>query len=239
MLRGDLVGDVRALLQRGAEDHWARLRANVRHAMTARRQDVVAISALTGLASGTVRGFLQGRPSSIRNVLLIAESVGYTLAELDQPPDLFRQRASQSGVGGDGDGIGRSLVAFERATTGMAILLLDGTIVKVNRRLREILGYEEGELIGAQAELFLVQSEEDRAARSAEWGAGRAVSERLSRLRRKDGSLVPALVSALLVRDEDEQPHYVVARGSPVATATGPEASSDEPGVSDSSIPPE
>ena len=165
-----------------------------------------------------MRGFLQGRPSSIRNVLLVAEAIGHTLAELDQPPDQSRERARGPRDAGDGDGIGPSLLAFERAATGMAILLLDGTIVKVNRRLREILGYEEGELIGAPAEMFTVQSEEDRAARSAEWEASGAVSERLSQLRRKDGSLVPALTSALLVRDEHGQPRYVIARGAPVTT---------------------
>ena len=217
LLRGDLVADVRRLLERGADDHWSWLRDNVRHALTVRGQDAVAVSALTGLAPGTVRGFLHGRPSSIRNVLLIAEAVGYTLADLDQPPDEFLQRAFQQLGSIDGDGIGPSLLAFDRASTGMAILLLDGTIVKVNRRLRDILGYEEGELIGASAEKFsLPQSEAHRAARSAEWAAVGAVSERLSQLRRRDGSLVPAMTSALLVRDEHGQPHYVIARAAPV-----------------------
>lgn len=233
VLRGDLVDDVRRLLERGADDHWGWLRENVRHALSSRRQDVVAVSALTGLAPGTVRGFLNGRPSSIRNVLLIAEAVGYTLAELDQSPDEFRQRATQPGIGADADGIGPSLVAFERAAMGMAILLLDGCIVKVNRQLRQILGYEEGDLIGAQAEAFIVQSDEDRAARSAEWEAGGAVSERLSQLRCKDGSLVPALISALLLRDQDGQPQYVLARGAPVATRIEADGSPSRHGTRD------
>src|SRR5687768_10831905 len=95
--RGDLVHDVRRVLQRGAEEHAQRLRDNIRHALAARRQDAVAVSALTGVAPGTVRGFLNGRPSSIRNVLLIAEAIGYTLAELDQSPEAFRSRVLAEG----------------------------------------------------------------------------------------------------------------------------------------------
>jgi len=51
-----------------------------------RREDVIAMSALTGLAPGTVRGFINGRPSSVNNVLLMAEAVGYTLAEARPAP---------------------------------------------------------------------------------------------------------------------------------------------------------
>jgi hypothetical protein len=49
------------------------IRENVRDTLRARRQDPGTVAALTGLAPGTVRGFLKGRPSSIDNVLLIAE----------------------------------------------------------------------------------------------------------------------------------------------------------------------
>ncbi len=102
VVRGDLVADVRRLLQSGAADHGAWIRENVRHALRARRQDAGAVAALTGLAPGTVRGFLNGRPSSIDNVLLIAEAIGHTLATLDQPPAQFRQSLDDrsDGVGG-------------------------------------------------------------------------------------------------------------------------------------------
>lgn len=102
VVRGDLVADVRRLLQSGAADHGAWIRENVRHALRARRQDPGAVAALTGLAPGTVRGFLNGRPSSIDNVLLIAEAIGYTLAKLDQPPEQFRQCVDDRRDGTDG-----------------------------------------------------------------------------------------------------------------------------------------
>src|SRR5918992_4384965 len=111
MLRGNLVEDVRRLLRSGAEDHARWIRDNVRQAITARRQDAVSISALTGLAPGTVRGFLNGRPSSIDNVLVIAQATGYTLAELDQPPDEFRLRLDGLHGGVDSGGVGGCLAA--------------------------------------------------------------------------------------------------------------------------------
>jgi PAS domain S-box-containing protein len=219
--RGDLVQDVRALLQRGAEDHAQWLRDNLRHALIARNQDAVAVSALTGVAPGTVRGFLNGRPSSIHNVLLMAEAIGYTLAELDRPPEEFRQRVDTPRHGADGGAIGASLLAFDESPTPMAILLLDATIVKVNRQLRELLGYDDGELVGASGGDFSVRSDEDRAERSDELAATDAIHARVTQLRRKDGSLVSALTSALVVRDDDGEPRYVIARAAPISEASG------------------
>ena len=215
VMRGDLVPDVRALLQRGAEDHGQWLRENLRHALTARKQNAIAVSALTGVAPGTVRGFLNGRPSSIHNVLLMAEAIGYTLADLDRPPEEFRQRVDARGDGADGGAIGASLLAFDESPTPMAILLLDGTIVKVNRQLRELLGYDEGELVGTPGGALSVRSAEDWADRSDELAATDAVHARVTQLRRKDGGLVSAVTSALVVRDEEGEPRYVIARAAP------------------------
>jgi PAS domain S-box-containing protein len=210
--RGNLVHDVRRLLSSGAQEHARWIRENVRHALVVHRQDPVAVSALTGLAVGTVRGFLRGRPSSIDNVLRIVEAVGYSLADLDRPPEEFLRLTHGPATGLDASAIGASLLAFEESPTPMAILLLDGTIVKVNRELRDLLGYEEGELIGAASATFSAVSEEDRASRSEELAATDAVSGRPSQLRRKDGSLVSVVASAVVVRDDDGEPRYVIAR---------------------------
>jgi PAS domain S-box-containing protein len=214
--RGDLVLDVRRLLEKGADDHLAWIRTNIRNALAQRGRDAVAVAALTGLAPGTVRGFLNGRPSSIRNVLLIAEAIGHTLAELDQPPVLFAQRdPSDTGRRAAEGAIGPSLLAFDESAAAMAILLPDGRIVKVNRRLRQLLGYEEGDLVGSPAATYLVDAESDRAERQADLAAGDVMPQRVRRLRRKDGSLVTAVTSAVVVRDDDGQPRYVIARAAP------------------------
>ena len=213
--RGDLVQDVRRLLQGGAEGHGRWLRENLRRAVVVRRQDAVAIAALTGLAPGTVRGFLNGRPSSIDNVLTIVEAVGYTLAELDQPPEQFRHYAQARLDNVPGGSIGASLLAFDASPTPMAITLFDGKIMKVNRELRELLGYEDGELIGKPASTFSDSSDAQLTERTDELAATDVTQGRLTRLRRKDGSLVSVLSSAVVVRDQDGRPRYVIARAAP------------------------
>lgn len=215
LLRGNLVQDVRRLIRGGAGDHATWLRENLRHALVVRRQDAVAIAALTGLAPGTIRGFLKGRPSSIDNVLTIVEAVGYTLAELDQPPEQFRRHELARFEGVDGGAIGASLLAFDESPTPMALMMSDGTILKANRELRELLGYEEGELIGAPASRFSASTVVQLAERTDEMSATDSVHGRLTRLRRKDGSLVSVVSSALVVRDGDGEPRYVIARASP------------------------
>jgi PAS domain S-box-containing protein len=225
LLRGDLVQEVRRLLQSGARDHGGWIRENLRHALVARREDPIAVSALTGLAVGTVRGFLKGRPSSLDNVLLMAEAVGYALAELDHPPDEFRKHVDTRGGGKDGTAaIGASLLAFDEAPTAMAIVLLDGRIVKVNRCLLDLLGYGEGELVGAQVSALSMSTDEALADRRSELDATDAVRSRVSQLRRKDGSIVKAVTSAVVVRDQSGEPRYVITRAAPVDNGKGPSA---------------
>jgi PAS domain S-box-containing protein len=226
-MSGELVQDVRRLVQRGAAVRGEWLRKNIRHALRARKDDPAAVSTLTGLAPGTVSGFLGGRSSSIDNVLLIAEAVGYPLAELDQPPDEFEQHVDARREGGRGSAIGASLLAFDESPMAMAVVLIDGTVVKVNRQLRELLGYEEGELIGASAAMLSETSEEYQAQQWAELMAAGAIRGRESMLRHKDGSLLRAVISTLLVRDDDGQARYVITRAARADPANDTNRSDD------------
>lgn len=243
LLRGDLVDDVRRLIKGGADDHAAWLRENLRHALVVRRQDAVAIAALTGLAPGTIRGFLKGRPSSIDNVLTIVEAVGYTLAELDQPPEQFRRHAQARLDGVVGGAIGTSLLAFDESPTPMALMMFDGTIVKVNRELRRLLGYEDAELIGQPAATFSDSSDAQIAERRDEMTTTDVVHGRVTSLRRKDGSLASVVSSAIVVRDGDGQARYVIARASPSqleahAGADGPATLMPVEAFEDRGLPP-
>ncbi len=214
MIAGDLVQDVRRLLQSGADDHGRWLRENLRLALANRREDPVAVSALTGLAPGTVRGFLNGRPSSINNVLLMAEAVGYTVAELDRPPAEFQRYVETRHGSSEVGSLAASLLAFDESPTAMAVMLLDGTIVKVNHRLRELLGYGEGELIGAPTSTFSTRTEADLADQQGEMAETGVIRRRASQLRRKDGALVDVVSSAVVIRDTGGQPRYVIARAA-------------------------
>lgn len=99
---GTLVTEVRRLIETGATDRLRWIRANTRTAMAATGQDAVTISALTGVAVGTVRGFLGHTDTSIKNVLMIAVALGLSVADLEQPPGEFAdllasRRTSHSG----------------------------------------------------------------------------------------------------------------------------------------------
>jgi hypothetical protein len=86
---GTLVSEVRRLIVTGAAERLRWIRSNTRAAMAASGQDAVTISALTGVAVGTVRGFLGNTDTSIKNVLMIAVALGLTVADLERPPEEF------------------------------------------------------------------------------------------------------------------------------------------------------
>ena len=86
---GTLVSEVRRLIDTSAVERLGWVRANAGAAMAATGQDAVTISALTGVAVGTVKGFLDHTDTSIKNVLLIAMALGLDLADLERHPDEF------------------------------------------------------------------------------------------------------------------------------------------------------
>jgi hypothetical protein len=86
---GTLVSEVRRLIVTGAAERLRWIRSNTRAAMVASGQDAVTISALTGVAVGTVRGFLGNTDTSIKNVLMIAVALGLTVADLERTPEEF------------------------------------------------------------------------------------------------------------------------------------------------------
>jgi hypothetical protein len=99
---GTLVVEVRRLIETAAIERLGWIRANARTAMEASRQDAVTISALTGIAVGTVKGFLEQRDTSITNVVLIAVALGLSVADLERAPADFaailsRRRTPESG----------------------------------------------------------------------------------------------------------------------------------------------
>lgn len=63
----------------------------MRTAMDATDHDPAMIHAVSGVSSGTVRNFLNGTDSSLSNVLLIAQTLGFALGDLEQPPDEFAE----------------------------------------------------------------------------------------------------------------------------------------------------
>ncbi len=92
---GTLVSEVRRLIDTAATERLGWIRANTRTAMAATGQDAVTLSALTGVAVGTVKGFLANTDSSIKNVVMIAVALGLTVADLERPPQAFEAHLRQ------------------------------------------------------------------------------------------------------------------------------------------------
>jgi len=101
-------------------------------------------------------------------------------------------------------------LAFETAAVGMAIVSLDGRFLIANRRLTELLGYNEGELDGASASV--ITHPDDRAHSVATFRqlyAGKIPLARLEkRIYHRTGRLVWAQITVSVVRDAHGKPLY-------------------------------
>jgi PAS domain S-box-containing protein len=107
----------------------------------------------------------------------------------------------------------RYRATIEHATIGIANLTLDGHFISVNERLCEILGHSAEELTRTSlGNILAPEGPGDLDLRLSELGEGRGASfAREARGRRHDGTTIWLHVAISLVRDEDEQPHELVA----------------------------
>jgi PAS domain S-box-containing protein len=122
------------------------------------------------------------------------------------PDDAARLQALAASLG----------IGFEHATVGMALLDLDGRVVRANRPLCELVGRSAAELAG-RSMLELVRLE-DRAelvgqvtAALAPGGAGLRPASRCVLTGRRGGRAVEVTGSVTVLRDEDGEPRALLA----------------------------
>ncbi|OGA70257.1 MAG: hypothetical protein A3G81_27010 [Betaproteobacteria bacterium RIFCSPLOWO2_12_FULL_65_14] len=103
--------------------------------------------------------------------------------------------------------------SFELASSGIAHVDLGGHFMRVNRRLTEILGYTEAELIGRSVkEVSYVEDRNLTDAVRARVRAGELESARFEkRYVRKHGGIVWVNLGVALVRDSGGTPQYEIA----------------------------
>jgi PAS domain S-box-containing protein len=103
---------------------------------------------------------------------------------------------------------------FSQAAVGITHTALDGTLLRVNPKFCELMGYTEAELAGRNF-LELTHGEDRACAASLMQelirgrGGERVTAEKRSL--RKDGSVIWVLLSAAMVRDADGKPAYFVS----------------------------
>ena len=115
--------------------------------------------------------------------------------------------------------------AFENASTGVALVGLDRRFLRVNRALREMLGYSEEEFL--RKTLPEITHPDDRELsrnRSERLIAGDAGAEILEkRYVRKDGETLWVLSSVSMVRDPEGKPSHFVAQFQDITQRKGVE----------------
>jgi len=102
---------------------------------------------------------------------------------------------------------------FELAATGIAHVSLDGRFLRVNRRLCEMFGYEESELIGRSVKDLSHPEDRDVTDEAlAELRLGDLGSARFEkRYLRKDGSLLWVALTVALARDAAGAPQHEIS----------------------------
>ena len=104
--------------------------------------------------------------------------------------------------------------AFDDAATGMALVALDGTFLRVNRAYCQMLGYQEDELL--RLDVRAITHTDDIYEGMSR--VPRLVSGELSisylekRYLRKDGTLLWGSLTSSLVRDDNGSPLYLIAQ---------------------------
>jgi PAS domain S-box-containing protein len=104
--------------------------------------------------------------------------------------------------------------AFRYAAIGMSIVALDGRWLKVNKSLCDLVGFSEDELLGLSfQEITHPEDLEEDLGHIEQLIAGEIDAYQMEkRYIRKDGSVVPVLLSVSLVRDRDGAPARLVSQ---------------------------
>lgn len=101
---------------------------------------------------------------------------------------------------------------FSEGPIGIALVGPDSQMSNVNRALCDMLGYQEGELIGRRLSDIINQGDvaivEEMIGQLFSGLTSRYQAER--RYKRKDGSLVWGAVTASLVKEQSNAPHYII-----------------------------
>jgi hypothetical protein len=80
-------------------------------------------------------------------------------------------------------------------------------------------GYDEGESVGSDAAEYSASSGDEQTIRWSELSETDVTRGRVTKTRCKDGAVASVVSSAIVVRDEDGQSRYVIARAAPVEPA--------------------
>ncbi|MEY2477692.1 MAG: fold [Actinomycetota bacterium] len=106
------------------------------------------------------------------------------------------------------------ILFVEDAPLPLFVAVPDGRVALANRALRELLGYQGGDLIGQRvAELF---ADPTAAAFWSDLLVAGGAAERAMELRRRDGTSIAARSAAVVVTGRDGVARWVIGRVQPI-----------------------
>jgi len=105
-----------------------------------------------------------------------------------------------------------AVLVIENAPLPLAVLLPTGRIALANKAFADFLGYTPAELAGADLRLILADVSDFATRWDSVMSAEGVTTDRLARLRRRDGCGVTARVASLVVKHGDGQPRFVLVR---------------------------
>ena len=145
------------------------------------------------------------------SVSLVRDAEGEPLYFVSQIQDVTERKRAESALR---ESEQRFRGSFERAATGMALVGTDGSFLRVNRSLCEILGYPEGELLGKtfQEITHLDDLEVDLEHLRRLLAGEVRTYQTEKRYLHQDGHVVWALLSVSVVHDEEGEPLYFVSQ---------------------------
>lgn len=138
------------------------------------------------------------------------DAAGQPLYEIAVYNDITAQSAAEARLRESEERFRRT---FELAGSGLAHVSLDGRFLRVNSRLREMLGYTEKELVGLSVKDISHPEDRDVAdPQRAKLVAGEIDSARLEkRYLRKDGAVIWASLTIAMERDAAGRPQYAIS----------------------------
>src|ERR687897_261406 len=145
------------------------------------------------------------------SVSLVRDAEGEPLYFVSQIQDVTERKRAESALR---ESEQRFRGSFERAATGMALEGTDGSFLRVNRSLCEILGYPERELLGKTFQEITHPDdlEADLGHLKRVLAGDIRTYQMEKRYLHKDGHVVWTLLSVSVVHDEEDEPLYFVSQ---------------------------
>ena len=145
------------------------------------------------------------------SVSLVRDSEGEPLYFVSQIQDVTERKRAESALR---ESEQRFRGSFESAATGMALEGTDGSFLRVNRSLCEILGYPERELLGKTFQEITHPDdlEADLGHLKRVLAGDIRTYQMEKRYLHKDGHVVWTLLSVSVVHDEEDEPLYFVSQ---------------------------